>query len=74
MKEEARKRAKELLDKLQYIHAVGHYQGKCKYSNENKSAALIVIDEVLKVIPMYTGELNPVWMLYNEMKNQLELL
>ena len=34
--------------------------------------AIVAVDEILKAIPMYTGNLNPTWKFYNEVKQQLE--
>lgn len=48
--------------------------GKWTYSSEELATehAIICVDEMLKVIPMYTGTLNPKWELYTEVRSILE--
>ena len=40
----------------------------------SKQCAIIAVDEILKAIPMYTGNLNQTWKYYNEVKTELEKL
>ncbi|WP_372937549.1 hypothetical protein [Seonamhaeicola sp.] len=37
-----------------------------------KRTTLFYIDEILKAIPMYTGNLNPKWKFYNDVKSIIE--
>lgn len=40
--------------------------------HEAKQCALICIDEVLENIPMYTGNLNPKWKFFNDVKEEIK--
>lgn len=44
-----------------------------KKDNMRKSVkcALICVEEILQAIPMYTGNLNPTWKYWNEVKEEL---
>lgn len=37
-----------------------------------KQCAIIHVDEILKEIPMYIGNLNPRWKFYNDVKDELQ--
>lgn len=39
-----------------------------------KKCSIIVIDEILSVIPMYIGELNPTWKYWAGVKQEIEKL
>lgn len=41
---------------------------------ETKRICQLVCDEVLGAIPMYTGNLNPKWKYWNEVKQSIEIL
>lgn len=44
------------------------------YRNEfaAKQCALICVDEIIKVIPMYTGNLNPYWLYWQSVRTAIE--
>lgn len=39
-----------------------------------RKAAIIAVQEIIKVIPMYTGNINPDWQFWNDVKSELEKL
>lgn len=39
-----------------------------------EKCAIIATEEVLKAIPMYTGNLNPKWKYWNDVKEEIEKL
>lgn len=39
--------------------------------NQAKECSLLHVDEILKEIPMYTGNLNPRWKFWNDVKDEL---
>ena len=39
-----------------------------------KQCALIAVEEILKAVPMYTGNLNPTWEFWNQVKTEIEKL
>ena len=39
-----------------------------------KKAALLCINEMLVITPMYTGDLNPMWDFLRNVKKEIELL
>jgi hypothetical protein len=51
-----------------------HRMKDCLYSDglfDAKQCALVCIKEILQVIPMYIGNLNPTWKYWNEVKEEL---
>lgn len=40
----------------------------------SKQCAGIAVEEIIKVPPMYTGSLNPVWEYWQQVKQQIEKL
>jgi hypothetical protein len=44
----------------------------CKANSKHN--ALITVDEVLKAIPMYTGNLNPTWKFWSDVRDCLNAL
>ena len=42
--------------------------------NEGIACALIAVDEIIKVIPMYTGNLNETWRFWQEVKQEINNL
>lgn len=38
----------------------------------SKECAIITVNEILKIIPMYTGSLNPEWEFWYQVKKDLE--
>ena len=51
-----------------------HRMKDCLYSDglvDAKQCASICVEEILKAIPMYTGNLNPTWKYWNEVKQEL---
>lgn len=49
--------------------------GDSKSNNENaKKCALLCIDEILKVVPMYVGNLNPTWKFHKDVRTEIENL
>ena len=59
-----KEKAKELIEKYTFINGNSFFAKDC---------AMIAVDEILKAIPMYTGNLNQTWKYYNEVKSELEL-
>lgn len=51
------------------VNCYAERMATCYLSNiEAKQCALIAVDEILKVIPMYTGNLNPKWKFWDEVR------
>ena len=51
-----------------------HRMKDCLYSDglvDAKQCALICVEEILKAIPTYTGNLNPNWKYWNDVKEEL---
>ena len=44
------------------------------YTHNTKQCALICCEEILKEIPMYTGNLNPKWKYWQEVKEEITKL
>jgi len=40
----------------------------------SKICAIICVEEMLKIIPKYTGNLNPTWKEWDEIRKELKLL
>lgn len=59
-------KANELVEKMK--------GGCCKCPFDSKEAALTCCDEVMKALPMYTGNLNPTWKYWSDVKDQIQLL
>jgi len=69
---EAKEKAIELYEKM-YINVPFTYSEN-EIHETARQFALIAVDEVLKVIPMYVGQLNPKWNYWNEVKQEIEKL
>ena len=76
MEEEAKAEAKELIERFKVIELSPKDDICITFKTQEigvaKQCALICVDEMLKVIPMYTGTLNPKWELYTEVRAILE--
>ena len=77
-KEDVQNKIDELIEK--FSHHVNPYVGSGMLSNtydddvilwQAKKCALITVNEILAAIPMYTGNLNPKWKFWNEVKLEL---
>lgn len=42
-----------------------------EWSEPSKQCALIAVDEILKAIPMYTGNLNPTWKYWDDVRKEI---
>lgn len=50
------------------------FQGACGSFGNAVYGATLCCDEVLAALPMYTGNLNPTWKYWNDVKSEIELL
>jgi hypothetical protein len=69
---EPKEKALELIEK--FVEPARKYKLKRPLFSERRQAleaAIICVDQVIEVIPMYTGNLNPKWKYWNEVKNHL---
>jgi hypothetical protein len=69
-------KAKELVEKFNFICHIdsdgfGDYY-ETKHNREQ--CALIAVAEILKETPMYTGNLNPKWVYWNRVMDEIEKL
>ena len=63
-----KEKAKELVDKFSDLEDGEMYIGKAK------QCALIAVELMLEETPMYTGLLNPKWIFWNRVMDELEKL
>lgn len=62
-----KEKAKEL------VHKYWNSQKNMTYKMAIK-CALIAVDEIIEEVPMYTGNLNPKWKYWNEVKTEITKL
>jgi len=69
----AEEKAKELIEGFgDEIDSYGEYMNSRTHLAISKQCALICVDEMLKEIPMYIGELNPQWNFWQEDKQAIK--
>ncbi len=76
-KEEAKEEAQILIESfetLNFQHAVDTDEDYGMSYEYHKKCALFCVKKMKDVIPMYTGNLNPVWKYWEEVRKELELL
>lgn len=66
-----------MTDKQKADELVLYFRTKCDgagYINDVLAieCSIYMVEEILKVIPMYTGKLNPIWNFWSNVKFQLE--
>lgn len=64
----AKQKAIELFNKFNKIKMSVSVPLQKKRANQ---CALIAVNEILKVTPMYIGNLNPLWKFWEDVKNEL---
>lgn len=62
-----KEKAEELIDKFTW-----HPRSVISMSRA-KQSAIICVDEIIAETAMYTGNLNPKWEFWNEVKKEIEL-
>lgn len=68
-----KQKAKQLVERF-YTAKDSHGTIICEFNSCAKQCALITVDEILSVIPMYTGNLNPKWKYWQEVKQEIQKL
>ncbi len=79
MEEKTKEKAQKLVERFGYVFNVSKRRRIIYRINESRKEsaikhALITIDEVLKEVPMYTGNLNKKWKYWNDVKMEIEKL
>lgn len=71
MGKEHKEKSVELFNKF-----IRHSKGQTDEARKihAKQCALIAVEEILKTTPMYTGNLNPKWKYWGEVKQEIEKL
>ena len=76
-----KEKAKILVDKFSPF--VNPYMGSGMLSNsfdngailfQSKRCAIVLVDEVISVIPMYVGKLNPDWEFWDMVRKEIKML
>jgi hypothetical protein len=70
---EPKDKAEELIMRFNPMTYTAVHAHKTPYEYQDAiKCAKIAVDEILKEIPMYIGELNPKWKYWNDVKIELE--
>lgn len=71
----AKDKAKEIYEKFSPLADFWDCRNDVPLDEDNaKECCLILCDEILKEIPMYTGNLNPKWKFWNDVKEEINKL
>ncbi|PCJ57947.1 MAG: hypothetical protein COA65_08790 [Rhodospirillaceae bacterium] len=65
---------KEKAKELYFAFDKYTYHGRVSLEENKESAkqcALIAVEEIIKVVPMYTGNLNPNWKYWEKVKDEI---